>query len=226
MSSSRYWLPILASALLAACCTTVQPPTTLAEVGEFKPGSGYPQGYLAASDLPDSLALLPAPPAAGSSAQAADDEAYRALTALKNGPRGVLAAKDADLHFPAVASTFSCSIGVSISEQATPHLNMLLRRTLIDAGMATYKAKNKYQRTRPFVVFKEPSCAPKDEPMLVKDGSYPSGHAAIGWAWGLALTEVAPERADALLQRGRAFAQSRAVCGVHWKSDVEAGRVI
>ena len=46
---------------------------------------------------------------------------------------------------------------MQISEQATPNLNMLLRRTLTDAGLATYKAKNHYQRTRPFVALKLPS---------------------------------------------------------------------
>ena len=40
------------------------------------------------------------------------------------------------------------------------------------------------------------------------------------------LTEIAPERADALLQRGRSYTQSRGVCGVHWQSDIEAGRLI
>ena len=90
---------------------------------------------------------------------------------------------------------------------------------------ATYKAKNTYNRTRPFVAFKTGSCTPAEEAFLAKDGSYPSGHAALGWAWALVLTELAPERADALLQRGRAFSQSRAICGVHWQSDIEAGRL-
>ena len=40
------------------------------------------------------------------------------------------------------------------------------------------------------------------------------------------LTEVAPDRANALAQRAYAFGQSRAVCGVHWQSDVDAGRLV
>ena len=59
-----------------------------------------------------------------------------------------------------------------------------------------------------------------------KDGSYPSGHTAFGWAWALILTEIAPERADVILARGRAFGESRMVCNVHWYSDVVAGRTI
>ena len=133
--------------------------------------------------------------------------------------------RDANLVFPAAASTFACALGVPISEQATPNLNMLLRRILTDAGLATYKAKDTYRRTRPFVEFKSGTCTPQEEDFLRKDGSYPSGHSSIGWAWALALTEIAPDRRDALLQRGRAFSQSRAICGVHWKSDIEAGRL-
>src|SRR5690606_6351501 len=121
---------------------------------------------------------------------------------------------------------FSCALGIDISESATPNINMLLRRTLTDAGGATYRAKDEYKRTRPFVHFGDPSCTPESEARLAKDGSYPSGHSALAWAWALVLTEVAPERADAILQRGYQFGQSRAICGVHWQSDVEAGRVI
>ena len=217
-------LALAAVSLISACSSL--PPTSLADIGEIKPGSGYPKGYLSASALPDSLALLPAPPAPGSAAQADDDATYRALAGDKTNLRREQAARDAELHFPASAGAFSCALGVDISEQKTPHLNALLRRTMVDAGVSTYKAKNHYQRTRPFVVFKEASCTPQDEAKLSKDGSYPSGHSAIGWAWALTLTELAPDRADALLQRGRAFSQSRAVCGAHWKSDIEAGRLV
>jgi acid phosphatase (class A) len=103
---------------------------------------------------------------------------------------------------------------------------MLLRRTLGDAAVSTDRAKEHYLRPRPFAVLNTPSCTPGEEAELAKNGSYPSGHSSIGWAWALVLAEVAPERADALLQRGRAFTQSRGICGVHWQSDIEAGRLI
>jgi hypothetical protein len=56
--------------------------------------------------------------------------------------------------------------------------------------------------------------------------SYPSGHASIGWAWALVLADLAPDRAEAILARGRAFGESRAVCGVHFPSDIAAGQDI
>lgn len=216
---------LLALALLAGC-STVSAPTSPFDVPEIRAGSGYLVGYLSRKDLPDSLALLPPPPAPGSAAQTADDEAYRSTRALRDTARWAVAAGDAELKFPQAAESFSCALGTEISQQATPNLNMLLRRTLTDAGLATYKAKDHYKRQRPFVRFDAATCAPKEEAALRNDGSYPSGHSAIGWAWALVLTQLAPERTDALLQRGEAFGQSRVVCGVHWQSDVQAGRLV
>lgn len=40
------------------------------------------------------------------------------------------------------------------------------------------------------------------------------------------LTELAPDRAEEILARGRAFGESRNVCNVHWYSDVVAGRLV
>ena len=220
-------IAVLCSTFAFSGCSSsarIVAPTSPEVVGEI--GHGFLKGYLSPAELPDSLALLPVPPESGSAVQADDDTAFHELTKFLGTPRGAMAVRDADLSFPQAAEVFSCALGIPISEQETPNLNMLLRRSMTDAGLATYKAKNKYQRTRPFIVFKVPSCTPAEDSFLAQDGSYPSGHTAIGWAWALALTELAPDRADAILERGRAFGQSRGICGAHWKSDVESGRLI
>ncbi|MDM0047440.1 phosphatase PAP2 family protein [Variovorax sp. J22R115] len=214
---------------LIGACTTAPPvvaPTSPAEVGELRAGTGFLKGYLAPAEALDSLALLPPPPIEGSPALSADTATFNTLTKFQGTPRGAMAISDANLNFPEAASVFSCALGMQISEKGTPNLNMLLRRTLTDTALATYKAKNKYARVRPFIMLKAGSCTPKEEAFLAKDGSYPSGHSAIGWGWALLLTELAPDRKDALLQRGRAFAQGRAICGVHWQSDIDAGRLV
>lgn len=218
---------VMAGALLAGCQSAPPLPTTSPEeVGEFRAGSGYLRGYLDRKALPNSLALLPKPPAADSAEQAADLAVYTATRALRGTQRWDQATRDANLKFPKAASTYACTMDLPISQEQTPHLNMLLRRTLLDAGLSTYAAKDSYNRKRPFVVRGDTTCTPAEEPTLTKDGSYPSGHAALGWAWALVLSEVAPERANALLARGLAFGQSRVICGVHWQSDVDAGRLM
>jgi acid phosphatase (class A) len=193
-----------------------------AEVQEIAPG--ILAGYLPKGSLPNSLALLPPPPAKDSTAFALDEEVSRKALALRGTPRWTLATEDAELMFPQAAGAFACALGAPISENGTPHLYLLLRRTLADAGLSTYAAKDHYQRTRPCLVNKQPTCTPDEEKHAAKDFSYPSGHSALGWAWALVLAEIAPERADTILARGVAFSESRVVCNVHWQSDVVAGR--
>lgn len=183
-------------------------------------------GYLPQNAVPDSLSLLPPPPAPGSAAQAQDDAAAKAAVALSGSPRWLQATDDADLNFPQAAEAFSCAAGVRIGAADTPRLYTLLRRTLVDDGSATHAAKTKYQRARPFTVNAAPICTPGEAGYLRTNGSYPSGHSAVGWSWALILAEIAPERADAIFARGLAFGESRLVCNVHWLSDVTAGRLI
>lgn len=221
VKSAIIGLLIAIAAALATGCATPVPPTSPAELPQGRPG--YVVGYLDPAELPDSQALLAPPPAAGSAAFAADEEAYRSTRGLRDTPRWALAAKDADLGFPQAAETFSCALAMPVSEQATPHLYMLLRRVRADASRANDKAKTYYKRQRPFALHGDTNCTPREQ---LKDDSYPSGHSSIGWAWALALAEIAPDRANPILARGLAFGQSRVVCGVHWKSDVEAGRVV
>ena len=212
---------LMVFAALAAGCATIVPSTSPAELTQGR--AGYVIGYLKPHQVPDGLALLPPPPAAGSAAFAADEDAYRSARKLRDTPRWALAAKDADLDFPQAAATFSCVLAMPISEQATPHLNMLLRRLRADASRVNDKVKDQYKRRRPFMHYGDASCAPRHR---LADDSYSSGHAAIGWAWALALAEIAPDRVNDILARGIAYGQSRVVCGVHWQSDVEAGRVL
>lgn len=204
----------------------IAPPTDPLVIGELRPGSGYLSGYLAPEDLPDSFALLPPPPAEGTQSALADLEAHGAGRLYRQTDRWRVAQQDNELHFPEAARSFACVLGIEVSQENTPHLVTLLRRTLADSGRSTYKAKEAYMRVRPFAALGEESCVPEAEAMLASDGSYPSGHAAVGWAWGLVLTGLVPEKGDALLQRGYAFADSRRICGVHWQSDVDAGRLM
>jgi acid phosphatase (class A) len=186
----------------------------------------FAPGYLAAAALPDSTALLPPPPAPGSTDEARDIEGSKAALALHGGARWALATADADVFTARATAAFSCALGIAISPQTTPLTDKLLHRTFADFGLAGNGAKRKYQRARPFMVNGQPQCTPDFDAVLRHDGSYPSGHSAIGMGWGLVLAEAAPARATQLVARGLAFGDSRRVCNVHWLSDVEAGRTV
>jgi acid phosphatase (class A) len=203
----------------------------LAQAGEAQPKVTDPHfkiapGYLKQSDLPNSLVLLGPPPAADSAALARDEEARKATLPLRNTARWNLARTDADLAFPQAAENFSCAMGVKIDSKQTPRLYAMTQKMLSDFGLSTYGVKNKYNRTRPFVVHNEATCRADQEAILRSDGSYPSGHTAAGWGWALVFAQINPERADVLLKRGIEFGQSRVICNAHWQSDVDAGRIM
>ncbi len=187
---------------------------------------GILEGYLSEDDILNSLKLVPPPPQEGSVAYQLDKEIAAKYVAMDDDARKAQATKDAVLSFPEATEAFNIVLDIKISEENTPHLYMILRRTLADAGLSTYAAKNHYQRQRPFMVNNAPTCTPDEEEALRKDGSYPSGHTSIGWAWALILAEVFPDQADAIMERGKAFGISRNVCNVHWHSDVVYGRMM
>lgn len=205
-------------------CASAPSTATGGTIPEIRPGAMA--GYLHQGKGVDSLALLPPPPAAGSAAFANDEAIHAQAMKLRGTARWELAAADAELMDPSAPGTFSCALGVPVNPTDTPELVRLLKRTLVDGGLSAYGVKNHYMRTRPFVAHDEGTCLPKDEDGLRKDGSYPSGHTAIGWIHALVFTQVSPAQADALLARGRAFGESRVVCNAHWQSDVIEGKVM
>ena len=176
--------------------------------------------------LPDAEKLIPPAPALGSAMDAGDNTANEHYLELAGGPRWHMAARDADLSKGWIARAFSCAAGRVISDADTPALAQLLRRTSTDFGFSTSGVKALYQRSRPFMVNGGPTCTPDDETGLRGNGSYPSGHSAIGYGTALVLASVLPARVVPLLDRGREYGLSRAVCNVHWDSDVEQGRVV
>lgn len=118
----------------------------------------------------------------------------------------------------------ACPSSLPGSRQVSPRLYQLLQRVAVDAGLSTEDTKRRYRAIRPFVAYGETNCTPDEDTELRADGSYPSGHTALGWGMALALTTVDPESAQSVLARGRAFGESRMVCNVHWQSDIIAGR--
>jgi acid phosphatase (class A) len=182
--------------------------------------------YLPRGTAPSSLLYVPAPPAPGSVAMARDEEAARASLALQGTPRWEQAKIDANVFTPKVTDTFSCAAGFRIGQDTTPRLQALLLKSMMDFGLGGYPTKNRYQRARPFMESGKATCTPDQEALLRKDGSYPSGHSAIGFGMAMVLADLVPDRAGELIARGRAFGESRRICNVHWQSDIEEGRVV
>ena len=180
-------------------------------------------GYLGPQGLPDAVAVLPPAPTPESQAQALDRAVFLQTRALQGSPRWALAAQDAVETPQAFEADLSCAVGVRLDAASTPALIRLVGRIGSDAGALVNRVKDVYRRPRPFVADAAPICVARTD-ALAASYSYPSGHSTYGWAAGLVLAEIEPDRATQILARARAFGESRVVCGVHYVSDVEAGR--
>jgi acid phosphatase (class A) len=126
---------------------------------------------------------------------------------------------------------FAEAFGRPINPQSSPMLVALLDRALLDVDVTAAAAKDHFQRPRPFqrmhlqhVCDKNDAPEPEEHPM--HGASYPSGHSTHGWTVAMILARVAPDRAEALMNRAEEYEESRLVCGMHFPTDVEAGHVI
>jgi len=185
-----------------------------------------PAGYLAAGEF-DVTPVLEAAPRPGDPRYETDRDIFRDTRSMVGTPRYALAESDVDFSPASMLRNFSCAAGVALTPENAPRLLRVLQRATMDTGMQSGRAKDVYKRERPYVVDQGPSCQPPEQLMDRRTGrmsyDYPSGHTTGGWTWALVLASVMPERAQQILQRGRAYGESRYICGAHNHSAVEAG---
>lgn len=218
----RIFLPVLllAAAPLAAQQTMIAPAAPQV--------AAVATGY--ADTLPPlaMLRLLPPPPAPGSSEDKADKFLYRDSRKAILGPEWRRAQGQLGISSPEYVQAVSCALGAVLTPKTTPVTMILLRRAGSDLAKAVFTAKDYYKRPRPFTTDKGKACDPE---YAVNGGkglgfAYPSGHAAVGWLWGLILSDARPERSSTLLKFGKDTGDLRIACRVHWASDVTGGRLL
>ncbi|MBR1946381.1 MAG: phosphatase PAP2 family protein [Alphaproteobacteria bacterium] len=184
------------------------------------------ESYLTPEEIPTVAKFMPLPPKPTDPAFENDQRRYEWGKKMRKTERGKLAVEDADWTFEYLAKIFSEPFGMTISKENTPEIWALLERLDLTSEECSHKAKKRIMRTRPFVQFKERTPVPKDEKVLRKNSSYPSGHTTKGWTFALILAEINPERQDEILTRGFEYGESRVIVGFHYQSDVDAARVI
>lgn len=101
-----------------------------------------------------------------------------------------------------------------------PATNRVLARVMETAKPVVVAAKNDFSRPRPFLI--NSRIVPCIEPP--PDGSYPSGHSTRGMLDALVLAQIDPANSQAILMRGEQIGDDRVIAGVHFPSDVIAGR--
>jgi acid phosphatase (class A) len=116
---------------------------------------------------------------------------------------------------------FSTVFGDGFTAGKLPVTAALFDRIASDESVLGDVPKYYWKRSRPKTLDDTiQTCAPTGS------FSYPSGHATRGYLFGVVLAAAVPEKHDAILDRAADYAHSRVVCGAHFPSDVEAGRVL
>jgi acid phosphatase (class A) len=215
----RLKLAFAAALVLAACATTATEPASAPASASTQPTHPATAERNPAVQV-DAVVFLPPPPEANGALELAERTIVR-------GPWTAERRRQA-LEDNAIDpfAAFDSVLGANFTRANFPATYAVLDRAGRAAGYAGDPVKFLYRRSRPFVSDGAITpCIPNDE-RLRASFSYPSGHAALGFGWALVLAELVPSRADAIIERGRDFTWSRVVCGVHYPSDVEAGRTV
>lgn len=184
-------------------------------------GSGQADDVKAYLPAAVAVASFPAAPAPGSAPDQDDCVAALDLQAKRTPQRVALARADQKLD---VVSAFGSVLGPQVTEASAPNLARLMARSLRDVGATVLPFKELYKRPRPPLA--DPAvttCVRLPENGL---NSYPSGHAMWGVMVATLLAEFFPAKAEALKARGLDYGLSRAICGVHYPSDVAAGQAL
>jgi acid phosphatase (class A) len=162
---------------------------------------------------------LPTPPAPSSAINEAELAELHVIEAARSEADVAAARADAD---DKSVFLFRTVFGDKFAKESLPALDALGAKLAHDENEAIEETKKEFHRRRPYNADKtlHPVCKTTD-----KDDSYPSGHATHGYVLALALIDIAPELRDAILARADAYGRNRLICGVHYPSDVAAGRL-
>lgn len=184
---------------------------------------GESSGYLTAAATPNASEIIPPAPKPGEPRNDADWAIFKETRALEGSDRWKLAVNDDSYKPEDLLRDFSCSVDAELTLQNAPTLARILAKVGTDASNAAVNAKNLYKRKRPFMFNAGNICIERSKG-LEDSFDYPSGHASASWVEGLAIAELVPDRATQVMQRARAYGESRIVCGLHNWSAVESGR--
>lgn len=181
----------------------------------FAEGSGFDKPPLLNSSDFDDL-LLPAPDLNGT----IEDIAIMKFTQQSRTPETCMA-QWAFLSNENVFA-YSAAIGANLEKEAPTFSKCITAFYSESVELVKDHFKDQVQRPRPFLSH------PDLKTCIAKEGSYsyPSGHATFYALTSELLTAIYPELKERLQQVGNSGVYARAIAGVHWPSDVEAGRAL
>ncbi len=163
--------------------------------------------------------VLPPPSPPGSAAERAELDAMLEIQAERSSVQADRAKEDAKLSIFRLADALGSP--PEFNEKRLPCVAGLFRKIKGAERSVVRPAKKSFDRKRPA------SVEPKLHPLFGarRSRAYPSGHATWAFAAGLVLADMIPEKRAEILARAAEYSDNRVVAGVHYPSDVDAGRV-
>lgn len=176
------------------------------------------QTFLAPAQV-DLLVLLPPFPALGSPIERAELAELMERQRTRTPERVAQARADID---ESVFTMFAALMGPGFTPAALPVASGLFTRLGDTEEVVNGPVKGGFARLRPYLA--HPDAIQPAIP-ISRSGSYPSGHSTRVTILGIVLAAMVPERRDAIFARMADYADSRLWGGVHYPSDVAAGRL-
>jgi acid phosphatase (class A) len=169
----------------------------------------------------DPLVLLAPPPVRGSAEDAADLETSFRVYSAASAAEHARAADEVEL----TVFHFSSLIAPWFVPGKLPKTEALFNHVHDEAKAVAKIGKTYWKRPRPYHVdpVRFPNAIEHEDRT---DYGYPSGHSTRGTVYALLLAELFPEKRDPLLEKGRDTGWLRVQGGVHYPTDVYAGRVL
>lgn len=165
----------------------------------------------------DLLKVL-APPSASDSATTRG-EIEELLTIQQNNTPEQVAAAQADVQENVFR--FANVFGPDFTAEKLPLAKAFFAKVAEDEGYIVDPAKDVWKRLRPH----KADSRIKPGITISNSGSYPSGHAAFAYLTAIVLAEMVPEKRAEIFTRAADFAHNRMVGGLHYRTDIEAGRI-
>ena len=184
----------------------------------FAGAASSAETFYISQDQVDLTKILAPPPDFNSDQQARDLADVIEAQRVRTAQQAERAVADDDLSIFRIAGEV---LGPNFTENNLPKMTNFVRRFATDVRTLYFAANGFWHRPRPFRVSPEVR-AIGHRP---ESGSYPSGHAIRGYLVAIILSNMVPEKREALFARGREYGMSRVVAGVHFPTDMQAGQM-
>jgi acid phosphatase (class A) len=188
----------------------------LAALAPLPSGAETITPYVTAKDI-DLTRLIAPPPASGGSVEKAEIADIMEVQRTVSADRLKLAVAD---DTSTVFAMFGPLFGPKFAPAGLPGTTALFARAFATETFVVEPAKAYFNRARPYLVSKEI----KPLVHMPASASYPSGHASRVALAAAILSAMVPELSRLLWARAEQYAESRIVVGMHYASDLDAGR--